>query len=88
MNDQVTPTEIAAVLHELRTIRKSQDHIYTTIAKLDGKIVGNGKPGIQDRLVTLETKTMMNEKSKGHLITMGTALMSGLIAIYALITKQ
>ena len=77
----------AVILQELRTIRKAQDHIYTRISHLDGKIVGNGKPGLQDRLTVLETKHDVREKSKGVFVAIGTAAMSSLIAIYSLITK-
>ena len=77
----------AAILQELKTIRKAQDHIYTRLSQIDGRIVGNGKPGLQDRIVIMETKHAEREKSKGTLIAIGTAAMSSLIAIYALITK-
>ena len=69
--------KLESIMSELRSIRK-------TTEKLEERINGNGRAGVFERIVSVETRISEAEKNKSAAVALGTAIMSALGVVASL----
>ena len=79
--------KLRAIISELQSIRKTQSAFMKKLQSLDHKVTGNGRPGLADRLLIMETKLNTNEKGRGVVIAIITSGISTLVAVAGLLLK-
>lgn len=69
--------KLEAIMSELRSIKK-------TTEKLEERINGNGRAGVFERIVSVETRITEAEKNKSASVALGTAIVSALGVVASL----
>ena len=69
--------KLESIMSELRSIRK-------TTEKLEERINGNGRAGVFERIVSVETRISEAEKNKSASVALGTAILSALGVVASL----
>lgn len=87
INSRSDDDKLRAIISELHSIRRVQKGGIDKLTKLEHKVIGNGRPGLSERITIIETRLAVAEKSKGVWIAIGTAVLSALLGIIGLIIK-
>lgn len=89
LNGRSDDDKLTAIANELLSIRRAQQEMYlkvetvgTRVEKIDGKLNGNGAPGIAQRLLVMETKAEQSTKNVGTYVAIATAITSAMISVF------
>lgn len=73
-----------AIFSELSSIRTSIQDYNKTVESLEHKVDGNGKAGLCERIVVIETRLAMAEKNTGVWVAVLTAIIGAAISLIGL----
>ena len=73
--------KLEAIMSELRSIKQMTE-------KLEERINGNGRAGVFERIVSVETRITEQEKNKSAGLALGTAIMSAIGVIMSFVFNR
>lgn len=82
LHDKSESDKLTAIVVELRSLRRSNGHIFKELEKIDHKVNGNGKDGLDQRMTVLETKIAISSQNKAHYVAVGIALLSAAVTLF------
>lgn len=85
IHDQDADATTRAIISELASIRELAHQHTKVLVALDEHVRGNGKPGMSERLVVIETQLSTSTKTVAAFAAISTAIVSALIAAFALL---
>ncbi len=77
----------AAVISELKSIRRVQQNSNTRLEKIEESVNGNGKPGLVARMLIIETSLNQSGKSVERLLVIIGLIVTFLLGIGAIVVS-